>query len=445
MTSQQSFWSRYALTAALGIPTAAVICFGSNAPQIWTLIALCSYIALAVLLAAAALGKVHLHWHPILWPALVFGTAVFAQLLFAHTAYRAATLDGALQLTADFSVLYLGLFAFRNQANLLRLGTAAWVSAGALGAEALAQFFTSGGHIYWYRDARYGTPVGPFVYHNHFAGCMDLLLPLAFAWAFRPTQNGRSDEWLSWIRRALLPSLGVAAVVVSQSRGGLFAITFEALLSIFVFRRLIRARALLLLLPTFALVVSFTALAGWRPVLLRLHALEFHEVSALDRVRATQACLAIWRSHPWLGTGFGTFEAVYPEYETFDSGQRWDAAHDDYAQTLAETGLVGLTAAACFLLMLFARTLTGPGDKTAPGKRWLVRRAALIGCAGFAFHSIGDFEFHCPANALLFFLLAAAAVSTAREARARAQDEAPPTHLAHRPTPRRAVTQAETV
>jgi hypothetical protein len=50
-----------------------------------------------------------------------------------------------------------------------------------------------------------------------------------------------------------------------------------------------------------------------------------------------------------------------------------------------------------------------------------LRKALVVACAGFLFHSFGDFQFHSPANALLFFLLAGAlaAPSLGRSVRGR--------------------------
>ncbi|MGH9471135.1 MAG: O-antigen ligase family protein [Terriglobales bacterium] len=403
MPPHRRFWSRYALAASLAIPLLAVACLGSTSIAAWSWMAMLSFTALAILLVGATWGAVKLPWHPILWPATALGALILAQYFLGWTAYAPDTLDGLLQLTACACELYLALFAYREEANLKRAGTVLWLFSGALGAEALAQFFTAGGYIYWYRDARYATPVGPFIYHNHFAGCMDLLLPISVAVALRVRRRSRDQPWLARVRRGILPALALTAVVVSQSRGGLFTLVFECGLAAILFaphlRRdpRLRRRALI----GAAALVAFTLLAGWQPLLKRLANLEYHDVSAVYRARVAAACVAIWRDHPWLGTGFNTFAQVYPRYQTFDSGQQWDQAHNEYAQALAETGLLGILVVAGFIAVL--ATKSWQVNRRLKGGAAAAQFGALLGCAGFLFHSAGDFLFHAPGLSLLFF------------------------------------------
>ncbi len=365
-----------------------------------------SFAALAVFLLGAAWAGIRLPWHPILWPVAAFGAWAWAQYWLRLTAYRAATLDGLIQLTACACVFYLAIYAFRDERNVKRAGAVLWVFSGVLGAEALAQFFLAGGHIYWYRDARYGTPVGPFVYHNHFAGCMDLLLPVSIAVAMRVRHRHRDQPWLARVRRGIFPALALASVVVAQSRGGLFALIFEGGLAVLLFWPRFRrdARARKHAAAAAAALVAFSLLAGWGPLIHRLTRLEYHEASALDRARVAATCLTIWRDHPWTGTGFNTFVQVYPQYQSFDSGLDWNAAHNEYAQMLAETGIIGAVPVVAFLLLL---ALLGVRmSRRHPSSLHALQTAALVGAAGFLFHSTGDFLFHSLGDALLFFALA---------------------------------------
>ncbi|MGH9525075.1 MAG: O-antigen ligase family protein, partial [Terriglobales bacterium] len=362
----------------------------------------------------AARDGVRLPWHPILWPALAFGGLVCWQWLSHWSAYPAATLTGLLQLAGCGAILYLALFAFRRPRNLRRLGTLLWWFTGALGAEAVFQFFTSRTEIYGFRNAAYATPVGPFIYHNHFAGCMDLLLPVALVVAFQPRRRSRDVLWMAWLRRGILPALGLASVIVSQSRGGVFALLVEGAMAVALFWRTFarhRRRRRTVAIAAAALI-GFTLLAGWGPLLQRLGRLDQHDVSALERLHVAESCLAIWRAHPWLGTGFETFPVVYPQYQTFSNGQRFLEAHNEYAQMLAETGVAGALCVLAFAVLLAYIALRRPPADLSRRVIYL-RKALLIACAGFLFHSFGDFQFHSPANALLFFLLAGALAACA--------------------------------
>jgi O-antigen ligase len=62
------------------------------------------------------------------------------------------------------------------------------------------------------------------------------------------------------------------------------------------------------------------------------------------------SCLEMVRARPFSGFGLGTFEAVYPAFASFDTGQRVNHAHNDYAEFAAEGGLPLL---ALFLTVVF--------------------------------------------------------------------------------------------
>ena len=56
---------------------------------------------------------------------------------------------------------------------------------------------------------------------------------------------------------------------------------------------------------------------------------------------------------PVLGWGLGTFPTIYPHYRSFYTNLFINEAHNDYAQLLVETGLLGF---ALMLWFLFACT-----------------------------------------------------------------------------------------
>ena len=113
-----------------------------------------------------------------------------------------------------------------------------------------------------------------------------------------------------------------------------------------------------------------------------------------------------WRmacARPWFGWGPGSYEIVFPifqgHYLRRPDGRaeaRFEFAHNDWLQLLAETGLVG----AGFLVIPAAMVAL---------RRW--RRAGragrfgLFGCALVAAHAWIDFPFHNPAVLMLWVVL----------------------------------------
>lgn len=398
--------SMLAFAAAAGITGAAILAYGGTDPWVAEPLACLVLAALVALCIRRTARRLPLPWHPLLWVMLAFGLLVLAQLAAGLSTYPAATWTGLAQLAGPAAVFYLSLFAFRQTAMLRRLATAAWWLTLALSVEAIFQFYSAGGYIYWHRDATYATPFGPYVYHNHFAGCMDLLLPLALAAVLLRRPDGRPKPLPQLWLAGIVPALGLGAVVASRSRGGLMALMAEAVTGIWIFWRAGKLRLRGALLGGGA-GLAVAAAANWQPVVERFLALQQGDVSATDRISMVHGCLAIWRAFPWWGSGFGTFAAVYPQFQVVDIGKAVLEAHNEYAQALAETGLAG----ACVVIAFVVVAIFAYRSVASSGSAALVRRAALIGAIGFLAQSAVDFEFHSPANALLFFLVAAAAAA----------------------------------
>ncbi len=60
---------------------------------------------------------------------------------------------------------------------------------------------------------------------------------------------------------------------------------------------------------------------------------------------------------PVWGWGLGTFPTVYPSYRSFYTNLFVNEAHNDYAQVLVETGLLGFGLMLWFLITLYRRGL----------------------------------------------------------------------------------------
>jgi O-antigen ligase len=108
--------------------------------------------------------------------------------------------------------------------------------------------------------------------------------------------------------------------------------------------------------------------------------------------------------------GLGNTQPCTPELPQLYTNLFVNEAHNDYAQLLVETGLLGFGMMLWFLIRLYQYGLP-------TSRRWefkwdgAVSLAALLGCTGILLHSFVDFNLQIPANAALFYVLCGLAAS----------------------------------
>jgi O-antigen ligase len=375
-------------------------------------------------------GGLEIYWNPLLGPLLGFAAIGLGQLVFQATANSYFTRVELLKLTACLIVFFLSAQAFRERHDLTRLAWFLIFLCFAVSLLGIIQHFTAHGTVYWFRELEGGgDPFGPYVNRNHFAGFVELTLPTSLALLI-----------FRGVRRDVFPITGLLAIVplgaliLSGSRGGIVSFAFE----IGVLALLARARKgpegpRMASLAIVALAAA--ALVAWigaGRALERFSTLRPGEVTASRRVSMLHGTFRIFLNHPLMGTGLGTFEAVYPRYETDYDGKVVNHAHNDYAEALAETGLLGGLCGAAFLLILFRQARRNFEADQGHFSRAL-HAGAIAATGGLLLHSFVDFNLHIPSNALLFLLQSYLVTSSPlpSEAPATRQRER---HRAHRPT-----------
>jgi O-antigen ligase len=276
----------------------------------------------------------------------------------------------------------------------------------------LVQYFAFNGKIYWCVSLQAGvSPFGPFVNPNHFAGFVELIVPLGLAMLFFPSRRREEVPLL-----LLFTVVQIGAVFLSASRAGIIVVVLEFVLFAFLSRvhrrrkQLVRAAAIALLAGGMILWLGVTK------ALERFELLAHQGISRELRVAMDKDTWRIFQDHPLTGTGLGTLIAVYPRYESFYNGTTVDHAHNDFLELLAETGIVGGVCGALFIGLLFRRGFANFRVAAGGSARALVA-GPLVGCAGMLLHSFVDFNLHIPSNALIFLLLASLPTKTLRFAR----------------------------
>ena len=353
-------------------------------------------IVLVVLWAGvrAFTGRLTVVDNPLYLPMIVFALIVGAQYAFGLTAYGYATKEEALNYIAYGALMFIAAQVLHSPGALRRFTILLSIAGFVIALFAIVQEFTSNGRIYWVRLPRFGGwIVGPYVNHNHYAGLMEMLIPMPLALGFHRS-NLRSRSALLFFMAIIM----AASLLISQSRAGVAAFLLEmALFGTMIFLRN-RRRSIIIL----AVLLATVAFLGWlntTQVFTRMQ--ETHDVF---RAQILRDGLVMWRQKPVLGWGFGTFPTVYPAFRGFYTNLFVNQAHNDVLQVLVETGALGFGVMVWFLVLVYRRGLSrGSSWDSRPGG--LPQLAALVGVTGIVVHSFFDFNLHIPANAALFFVL----------------------------------------
>ena len=321
----------------------------------------------------------------------------------------------------------------------------------------IVQRLTWNGKIYWLRPSPQATATGPFVNHNHFAGYVEMILPLAIALAYfmvdrqrhlprpgedpppvegsRPTDSGlmddgqeRANRWGRWLLAIFAAILILASLVLSGSRGGLLSAVLSSGLLFAALWKRIRPRVL-----AWGVVVALPLLAALLIAWIGLDALRASiPQGSLEREASFHARQVIWREvvdhlpeAGALGFGLGTFEASFAPYTPPGTAARWDKAHNDFLQIAWETGVVGGLLIAWGALLFGIRyvyaALRSPAQDTD-----LFRVAIAVGLTSLVLHSMVDFNLQIGSNGFLFAVLAGLLVALHRSARAQSLAEIGP-------------------
>jgi len=347
-------------------------------------------------------GGVRLSKNPLYLPALVFFVLILAQIALRASAYSYVTKYEALQYVSYGIALLIASECVSGEYARKQFALGLMVFGALYAFFALAQQLSPNGKIFWFYTPRFhGSIYGSYVNHDHYAGLMEMLVPIPLVISMGHLFSGG--------KRALVAFCAVlmaSTIFLSGSRGGMIAFVLQIVL--FAALTLVRRknpRAALGLVAVCLLVFSFLVFLGKGQVLGRLG-----DLGPGIRWEITKDCLKMFSHRPVWGWGLGTFPTVYPSYRSFYTNLFVNEAHNDYAQVLVETGLLGFALMLWFLITLYRRGLSNSRHWEL---KWdgAVSLAALLGCTGILFHSFVDFNMQIPANAALFYVLCALAAS----------------------------------
>ena len=349
-------------------------------------------------------------------------------------------------------VFVAALHAYRTEAGVRRLCVLMMLAAASVAGYALYQNLAGIGTKFGGAVSEHAFS-GPFLNHSAFGqfvnlgigGAVALLLFQFNALAKRHPRPAdlyrkltKEPQQLGLWLCVAVAVLGALAILLSMTRGGVLSLLIGGgLVGALLAWRSPHGSAeshhgavgvsggdrAALLLGVGLLVVVAALAVGFDQIFERLASLRDLETAEGGRTGILRSLLPAFASYPLWGTGLGTFEFVYPRYDT-DAGRAslTTYAENEYAQTMLETGLLGMACVAAFGGLILAAA-------------WRVMRRPVrsldflafgltLGFVAILIHSLSDFGQHVPAVALMTALTAAALCNLSGLHQARPDDDA---------------------
>ena len=360
--------------------------------------------------------KIKLLWPPICW-------AVLAFTLYAIGRYATADIEYVARQEMIRVLVYAGLF-FAILNNLHRQESAQIIVltlvflAMAVAGYALFQFFTGSNKV-WTFVSPYGRRgTGTFISPNNCAGFLEMILPLGLAWVLVSRAEATLKVFITYASLVIL-----CGIAVTLSRGGWIA-TGMALL--FLFLLLLSHRTYRLpSLVALAVVVGGGVFLLPRSQFIKARFNEINKGGKLDsnsRFDLWRPAVEMWRENPWWGVGPAHYDHRFRAWRPVTEQQQPDRAHNDYLNTLADWGLVGVALVASAWALLGAGVVktwkrVGGASSDLGGRssnKFALVLGATLGLLAILIHSLVDFNMHVPANAILAVTLMALLSSSLR-------------------------------
>jgi O-antigen ligase len=354
-------------------------------------------------------GGMKIRGNPLFLPMAAFGLLIVSQLVFRVTAYPHDTVSVALLYVAYAMLCFLAGQTLLRGAQARSLALIFSVYGAGLAGFALLQGISSNGKLYWIRQPRMGGWIyGPYVNHNHYAGLMEMLVPVPLILSLTRLAPAKVRT-----AAAAAAAVMVGTIFLSGSRGGMLAIAAElVILAALLVKQKRGLRTAVGIGVFMVIVIGLLVWIGGAELSKRLATAGpgHSELSSDIRAYINRDGFRMFLKRPVLGWGLGAFPIVYPQFRTFYTNFFVNEAHNDYLQLLVEMGLLGFATMVWFVVTLYITAIKKIGN-WAGEISGAVTLACLLGLSGILVHSAVDFNLQIPANAALFYVLCTVAAS----------------------------------
>lgn len=339
--------------------------------------------------------------------------------------------------TSYITVFILALLLLNTKERLITLAKIIFISSALIALYSLVNHYSKGAFdlvssippwtASWEKAAH-----GTFSYQNHYASFLTITIPLGFGLIYANIKNSKSKNiGQSHLGRALdlvmsinglyLVSLLVMIIALfkTASRGGnsIFVISititfFCVLLQQNTPKKNKVKKAVLLIVGMLATSIIVIASGVTDSLTKRLDAQGYNPNG---RTLMHQSAFAIIAQRPLVGTGAGTYPILQHRYKSplLGTTAMSKRAHNDYLELLANQGFIGFSLLSTAILLLYMRLLKGlnKNRKESRNKKtnslYGLQVASFCSVTVILLHSLADFNFHLPVNAVYFYLILA--------------------------------------
>jgi len=261
---------------------------------------------------------------------------------------------------------------------------------------------------------------GSFVNRNHLAGYLEMTIAVGIGLLI--AMLGASDPGVTFKKKALklfrlLLSakarirvslvMMVIALVLTHSRMGNTAFFVSLLIAGtigLIFSK--NATRSVVILFVSLIVIDILIVGQWFGLEKVKQRIEQTSLATENRDEVDIYALKQWKDYRLVGSGLGSFYAVFPQYREADIGGYYSEAENDYLQFATETGLIGLILLGFITISSLSAALLAHYRRHDPLMRGM-SFASIMGIIAILIHSTVDFNLHIPANAATFVILLA--------------------------------------
>lgn len=325
----------------------------------------------------------------------IFIFSVLAIISIFRSPYLHDSIVELFKLLNLFAIFYLVINHIKERHEISRIVNLIVILGAALSLFGIIQYLGGITNSWW---SNKGFLSSVYVNHNHFAGFLELCIPLGVGLVL----GARSTEKKSFY--IYLVILMLVAFMFSMSRGGWLSLSCAMMIMfILLYKKGFAGRGFFVALVVL-LSVGFLIVKNMNIELFLSRIASYKELDFSGRLEIWKGTLRIIQDRPLFGTGLGTFIYYFPRYRPVGFNLFANYAHNDYLQVMSEMGMFALL---CMIYILFLIVKKGFNTYLISQSNFkrCISIGAAIGVLSIAIHSLGDFNLRIPANAILLTVL----------------------------------------